>query len=60
MAKINASIAKELYKVEIHSPSGNILFADEPIESGGGNKGFSPKELLASSLASCTAATLRM
>lgn len=60
MTKINASIAKELYKVEIHSPSGNVLIADEPLEAGGGNKGFFPKELLASALAACTAATLRM
>lgn len=60
MVKINASIAKELYKVEIRTPSGNVLIADEPLNSGGGNKGFSPQELLASALASCTAATLRM
>ena len=60
MTKINAVIAKELYKIEIKSPSGNILIADEPLEAGGGNEGFSPKELLASALAACTAATLRM
>jgi len=60
MIKINAGIAKELYKVEIKSPSGNIIIADEPIENGGMNKGFSPKELLAAALAACTAVTLRM
>lgn len=60
MIKINAGIAKELYKIEIKSPSGNIITADEPVENGGMNKGFSPKELLASALAACTAATLRM
>lgn len=60
MAKIKSTIGKALYKVEIVSPSGNILIADEPLENGGQNSGFSPKELLASSLAACTSATLMM
>lgn len=60
MAKITASIKKELYKTEIHSSSGNVLIADEPETVGGKNQGFSPSELLASSLAACTSATLRM
>jgi putative redox protein len=60
MAKVSASIGKELYKVEIVSRSGNKLIADEPVAIGGKNLGFSPKELLASSLAACTSATLRM
>jgi putative redox protein len=60
MVQIKASIGLEPYKIEIKSPSGNILIADEPVTSGGKNTGFSPKELLASALASCTCATLRM
>lgn len=60
MAKVSASIGKELYKVEIISRSGNKLIADEAIAIGGKNLGFSPKELLASSLAACTSITLRM
>ncbi len=60
MTKINSSIRKENYKVEITSPSGNILIADEPIAKGGKDLGFSPKELLASALAACTSATVRM
>ncbi|MFN3760758.1 MAG: OsmC family protein [Algoriphagus aquaeductus] len=60
MDKITASIKKELYKIEIHSSSGNVLIADEPETVGGKNQGFSPNELLASSLAACTSATLRM
>ena len=60
MAKITARIKKELYKTEIHSSSGNVLIADEPETVGGKNLGFSPTELLASSLAACTSATLRM
>ncbi len=60
MAKINARITKELYKIEIKSPSGNMIIADEPLDVGGKNLGFAPKELLASALAACTTATLRM
>ena len=36
------------------------LCADEPIESGGEDAGPSPQELLAASLASCTAVTIEM
>src|SRR5690554_4376152 len=60
MTSISSSIKKELYKVEIKSPSGNVVIADEPEEIGGKDLGFSAKELLASALAACTSATLRM
>ncbi|HCN82675.1 MAG TPA: osmotically inducible protein OsmC, partial [Sphingobacteriaceae bacterium] len=60
MIQIKAGIGLEPYKIEIKSATGNILIADEPVENGGQNKGFSPKELLASALAACTCATLRM
>jgi putative redox protein len=60
MANITSSIKKELYKVNIESPTGNVLVADEPVAMGGNDLGFSPKELLASALAACTSATLRM
>ena len=60
MIAIKASIGTELYNIELKSSSGNVLMADEPIEKGGQNKGFSPKELLASSLGACTCATVRM
>lgn len=60
MAKITSSIKTEPYKVEIQSPSGNSILADEPISKGGRDLGFSPKELLASALAACTSATVKM
>ena len=60
MNTISAQIDTRLYRTEITSASGNILIADEPQEMGGKNLGFSPSELLASSLASCTLITLRM
>lgn len=60
MASVTSTIKKELYRIEIESPSGNVVISDEPLEMGGKDLGFSPKELLASSLAACTSATLRM
>jgi putative redox protein len=60
MTNISATIGKQPYKIEIKSPSGNLVIADEPVDKGGKNLGFSPKELLASALAACTGATVRM
>lgn len=60
MTKIASSIKQENYKIEIKSPSGNVVIADEPESNGGKDLGFSPSELLASSLAACTSATVKM
>lgn len=60
MASVTSTIKQDLYRVEIESPSGNVVISDEPFEMGGKDLGFSPTELLASSLAACTSATLRM
>ena len=60
MPAIKASIGTDLYQIEIKSPTGNVIIADEPIEKGGQDKGFSPKELLVSALGACTCATVRM
>lgn len=60
MARVSSSIRTEPYRIEITSPTGNVLVADEPIDKGGKDSGFSPKELLASALAACTSATVRM
>ena len=53
-------MGKELYKVEILSPTGNQVIADEPLDKGGKDLGLSPKELLIAALAACTSATVRM
>jgi|ERR1700752_3513238 len=60
MIKTSAHIAKETYKTELKSSSGNSLISDEPIDKGGKDLGFSPKELLIAALAACTTITLRM
>jgi putative redox protein len=49
----------EKYKTVI-STRDNTLIADELKSIGGGELGFTPKELLAASLASCTGITLKM
>ena len=59
MASIHGCIGKDHYKTILAS-STNSIFADEPKDKGGEDLGFSPSELLASSLAACTCVTLRM
>lgn len=56
---VKASLGKEKYYTEVIAGE-NMLITDEPVDKGGQNKGFNPFEILATSLASCTAATLRM
>ena len=56
---VKASLGITKYYTEVVAGE-NTLITDEPIDKGGQNKGFNPLEILATSLASCTAATLRM
>lgn len=56
---ITVNIGKEKYKTEI-SNGRKVLIVDEPESLGGADLGLGPKELLLSSLGSCTAMTLRM
>lgn len=45
------------HRVEIR---GHQLIADEPVDQGGDDEGPTPQELLAASLASCSAVTMEM
>lgn len=56
---VKASLGKTKYYTEVTAGENKII-TDEPVDLGGQNKGFNPFEILATSLASCTAATLRM
>ena len=58
-ANVKASLGTKNYYTEISAGEHHII-SDEPLEKGGENKGLKPTELLASSLASCTAITLKM
>ena len=60
MTSVQGIIGKKQFRTEIKSDSGHTLISDEPESLGGANEGFDPLELLASSLVSCTCATLRM
>lgn len=59
MHTVKASTTEENYQTLLTAGQHQIV-ADEPIDKGGKDTGFTPKELLASSLASCTAITLKM
>lgn len=59
MPHIKAIIGKEHYRTEIISDK-NTIISDEPISEGGKGEGLSPYHLLAASLGSCTAITIRM
>lgn len=59
MTKVTAINHKKDLKTII-SAGNHQLITDEPIELGGKDEGVNPHELLAGSLASCTAITLRM
>ncbi len=59
LAKVTAIIKEQDYLTNISTGDKHIL-ADEPASLGGGDKGFTPYDLLASSLASCSVITLRM
>jgi putative redox protein len=50
---------RERYTHDVKA-GGHLITVDEPKESGGGDLGPSPQELLAASLAACTAVTMEM
>lgn len=57
--RVLARIGTEKYYTAVTAGKNKII-TDEPLDKGGQDKGFNPFELLAASLATCTAATLRM
>lgn len=59
MSAITAILHQEKYRTRLISDTNEIV-ADEPLDLGGTDTGFSPYELLSGALASCTAITLRM
>lgn len=58
-AQVSAKTEAVKYRVRIAAGKNEVI-ADEPAEKGGGDTGFSPYQILLSSLAVCTAITVRM
>jgi putative redox protein len=56
---VSAKIGNDAYKTEIITDTHNFL-CDEPLDNGGKDLAPSPGDFLRTSLASCTAITLRM
>ena len=59
MARATAHIGTDQYATTLHV-AGRTLIADEPEANGGKDAGLAPYDFLLSSLAACTAITLRM
>ncbi|WP_313806072.1 OsmC family protein [Flavobacterium sp.] len=59
MDKITAHLGSQNYKTEVKTAT-NTLIVDEPLDLGGEDLGFNPHELLAASLGTCTAITMKM
>lgn len=59
MPKVTARLELENYRTVV-STDDHLFIVDEPISSGGKDLGADPGELLAASLATCTAATMKM
>lgn len=62
MAKVSvkAELKQENQYYTKVTAGNHTIYSDEPIDKGGEDKGINPLELLAASLATCTAATLKM
>lgn len=58
-AQVSAKTESTKYRVRIAAGKNEVV-ADEPADKGGGDTGASPYQILLSSLAACTAITLRM
>jgi putative redox protein len=59
MPTVKATIGQTPYATRLETPD-HTWTVDEPADVGGGNAGPRPGDLLAASLAACTAITLRM
>jgi putative redox protein len=60
MASISGTIGRDHYRMQLQTPAGHLLTADEPEDLGGTNLGPAPDELLCAALASCATITMRM
>lgn len=58
MVEIKLSYEGELHCSAVHTPSGNTLVTDAPLDNNGRGQAFSPTDLLATALGSCMATVI--
>lgn len=58
MVEIKLAYEGELHCSAVHSPSGNTLVTDAPVDNNGRGQAFSPTDLVATALASCVATVI--
>lgn len=58
MVEIKLSYEGELHCSAIHTPSGNALVTDAPVDNNGRGQAFSPTDLVATALGSCMATVI--
>lgn len=58
MVEIKLSYEGDLHCSAIHTPSGNTLVTDAPLDNNGRGQAFSPTDLLATALGSCMATVI--
>ena len=58
MVEIKLAYEGELHCSAVHTPSGNTLVTDAPVDNNGRGQAFSPTDLVATALASCAATVI--
>ncbi len=58
MVEIKLSYEGDLHCSAVHTPSGNTLVTDAPVDNNGRGQAFSPTDLLATALGSCMATVI--
>ncbi len=58
MVEIKLTYEGDLHCSAIHTPSGNTLVTDAPLDNNGRGQAFSPTDLVATALGSCMATVI--